>query len=151
MESEYAVPEDLRELYADCLADVRHSSRRTTSEFMETLIERIATLAGERDRQYEFNAGAIAKIAALEAQVADLKERAQYADSLYQNNAHRLSIENDHLKEKVAALSKPVSDSEIERFRSSYFANGGSWEGNTRRILVRFLEMRLQPAPEKAK
>lgn len=35
---------------------------------------RVAALEAERDRQYEFNAGAIAKIAALEAQVQMLRD-----------------------------------------------------------------------------
>ena len=36
------VPEDLRELYEDCLAEDSRCSRTTTGGFMQALIERIA-------------------------------------------------------------------------------------------------------------
>lgn len=65
--------------------------------------ERLERLKGERDRQYEFNAGSIAKIAALEQEVSELREAAQreYDSSvplLCADHAQIWYAERNHIK-----------------------------------------------------
>jgi hypothetical protein len=134
MKSENIIPEDLREQYARAESVLEFGQCSDPTRFQKELmlIERIATLTGERDRQYEFNAGAIAKIAALE-EVCDSLE-AKLGQSYAENVA---------LEAQVAALSKPVSDEEYYRVcTEGARTTRGLWNIN------RIIAARLQPAPE---
>ena len=79
--------------------------------------ESIATLAGERDRQYEYNAGSIAKIAALEAQVERLskpvsdEERCKFSTMYYDYPAYSgLDAAIGAMNEIIAARIQPAPE-----------------------------------------